>query len=576
MLHNPKVSIVIPVYNGSNYLKEAIESALAQTYDNIEVIVVNDGSNDVGKTEAIAKSFGDKIRYFWKENGGVATALNLGISNAEGEYISWLSHDDLYYPHKIKVQIDYLNKQNDRNIILFSNFNVKNYINNSEYTSPPIKNYANTVFDMLYVLFSSSIHGCSILLPKRCFESVGLFSTSLRTTQDYEYWFKLYRNGYIFHYMPESLILTRHHKDQDTNRLITVHIEEVNNLYIWAFELFLKEFQSFSEAQLGQFINLMKSRGLMEAYARIAELRNYKNNILQISEGKPVIWLYWENRKSKTTPAIIKLCRETIIRKNEKDFLIIVTNPQNIFYYLPNLNKDCLLFEQIAHRADYIRYNLLYSYGGIWLDSDFIAFKSLKPVLNEIEEHGFVYTGYLQGDGEVFPLICFLGAKKYNPILRELIVNINKILETKVKNGFQPEWNEIGGSALQKYLNDKNSYRFESNLFAPIDVHSNGQIKIFLPIKISKVQRNNSYGQMLPYSLHSEFFQVMGDDILKMKCYLSDELNKNLGIIFRFNLFINMYFYIKRIRELGLRESISRCIHIPLNWFQQWRSSGKT
>lgn len=569
MSFNPKVSIIIPVYNGSNYMSEAIDSALAQTYKNIEVIVVNDGSNDGGKTEAIAKSYGDRIRYFYKENGGVATALNLGISKAEGEYISWLSHDDLYYPHKIKAQIDYLNKQDNRDIVLFSNFDVKNYINNTEYTASPIKNFEHKTFDMLYILYTSSIHGCSILLPKSCFDSLGLFSISLRTTQDYDYWFKLYRNNYIFHYMPEPLMLTRHHTEADTHRLIDIHVKEVNNLYSWAFELFIKEFQSFSVPQIEKFMDIMKQRGLMEAHNRIAGLRDYKNNILQIDKGKPVIWLYWENKDNKATPAIINLCRETIIKKNGKDFQIIVTNPQNIFFYLPDLNKDCLLFKQIAHRADYIRYHLLYSYGGIWLDSDFIAFKSLKPVLYEIEEHGFVYTGYLQGDGKIFPLIYFLGAKKHNPILKELIEDVDKILETKVKNGVQPEWDEIGGFALQKHLNDNNSFRYKFDVFAPINAHGDGQRKMFLPIKISKAQRNNSYGQMVSYSVHSDFFQVMGDDILKMKCYLSDELRNNLGIKTRFNLFINIYIFIKRVRELGLRESISRCIHIVVTWFRR-------
>ena len=80
---HPLVSIVIPVYNGANYMREAIDSALAQTYKNIEVIVVNDGSTD--NTDEIAKSYGDKIRYFKKENGGVATALNLGIREMRGE-----------------------------------------------------------------------------------------------------------------------------------------------------------------------------------------------------------------------------------------------------------------------------------------------------------------------------------------------------------------------------------------------------------------------------------------------------------------------------------------------------------
>jgi len=103
--NNPKVSIVIPVYNGSNYLHEAIDSALAQTYKNVEIIVVNDGSTDDGKTEAIAKSYGDKIRYYYKKNGGVSSALNLGISNMSGDYFAWLSHDDIYLPQNVEFQL---------------------------------------------------------------------------------------------------------------------------------------------------------------------------------------------------------------------------------------------------------------------------------------------------------------------------------------------------------------------------------------------------------------------------------------------------------------------------------------
>src|SRR3712207_962084 len=110
MTLNPKVSIVIPVYNGSDYLKEAIDSALGQTYEDIEVIVVNDGSNDGGQTEAIAKSYGDKIRYFSKENGGVASALNFGIKNMRVKWFTWLSHDDLFSQNRIEQDLILIEK----------------------------------------------------------------------------------------------------------------------------------------------------------------------------------------------------------------------------------------------------------------------------------------------------------------------------------------------------------------------------------------------------------------------------------------------------------------------------------
>ena len=104
----PKVSIVIPVFNGANYLTSAIESALEQTYEDKEIIVVDDGSVDDDATKEIAKSYGDKIRYYLKENGGTSSALNFGIKNMNGEYFSWLSHDDVYYPKKIEMQINSL------------------------------------------------------------------------------------------------------------------------------------------------------------------------------------------------------------------------------------------------------------------------------------------------------------------------------------------------------------------------------------------------------------------------------------------------------------------------------------
>src|SRR5262245_28831390 len=119
----PKVSIVIPVYNGADYLAHAIDSALAQTYPAIEVVVVNDGSSDGGATEAVARVYGDRIRYFAKPNGHVASALNFGIREMRGAFFSWLSHDDLYFPEKVEAQMALLEGADERTIV-YSDFEV--------------------------------------------------------------------------------------------------------------------------------------------------------------------------------------------------------------------------------------------------------------------------------------------------------------------------------------------------------------------------------------------------------------------------------------------------------------------
>jgi glycosyltransferase involved in cell wall biosynthesis len=88
----PKVSVVIPTYNHARYLPYALDSVINQGYPNLEVLVIDDGSND--GTAELVKPYGSKINYIYKENGGTPSALNLGLSLATGKYVCWLSADD--------------------------------------------------------------------------------------------------------------------------------------------------------------------------------------------------------------------------------------------------------------------------------------------------------------------------------------------------------------------------------------------------------------------------------------------------------------------------------------------------
>ena len=218
----PLVSIVIPVYNGANFLRDAIESALAQTHPRIEVLVVNDGSADGGATEAIAKSFGDRIRYFAKPNGHVASALNHGIANMAGEYFSWLSHDDLYRPDKIATQVGALERLGARTIV-YGDYETLDVETGArvEHRLPDTKPE-----DFRWsITMASAIHGCTLLIPRACFQECGLFDTSLRTTQDYDMWFRM-SERFRFVHVPGMGVVSRLHAAQGTRALRDVVVRE--------------------------------------------------------------------------------------------------------------------------------------------------------------------------------------------------------------------------------------------------------------------------------------------------------------------------------------------------------------
>ena len=162
----PLVSIIIPVYNGADYMQEAIDSALAQTYSNIEILVINDGSKDDGQTDKIARSYGERIRYIPKTNGGVATALNTGINEMKGKYFSWLSHDDAYYPEKITQQVEFLNTLPDKNVILYGGVEI---IDSQSQHLRFEAFYQVEKEKFPFVLLTDFIfNGCTMLIPKEC------------------------------------------------------------------------------------------------------------------------------------------------------------------------------------------------------------------------------------------------------------------------------------------------------------------------------------------------------------------------------------------------------------------------
>lgn len=211
----PKVSLCMPVYNGGRYFPLALESALAQDYPNLEIVVVNDGSTDNGETERAALLHSDRIRYVRQPNGGVASALNHALRLATGHYFAWLSHDDIHFPHKTSAQVKFLEELGRPDACLFSDYQL---IGPDDEIVDTIKLPAERIRRApRWPLFRGMINGCSLLVPMRYMREYGPFDECLRYVQDYDLWERILTDHEFFH-QPEVLIQYRIHPGQDTHK----------------------------------------------------------------------------------------------------------------------------------------------------------------------------------------------------------------------------------------------------------------------------------------------------------------------------------------------------------------------
>ncbi len=180
------VTAVIATYNYGRFVTQAVESVLAQTYGPIEVIVVDDGSND--DTREQLAPYTDRVRYIYQENQSVAAARNTGIRAAAGDLIAFLDADDVWHPQKLELQMDYLAGHPAVGLVAVERLAA------GVASWPPPNGLAHpkarpiTVEDLiLRPLFAPS----GVLVRKQCFDSVGFFDASLRNAEDYDMWIRI-------------------------------------------------------------------------------------------------------------------------------------------------------------------------------------------------------------------------------------------------------------------------------------------------------------------------------------------------------------------------------------------------
>ena len=187
MQNEAKVSVVIPTYNSVKYVTEAIESVLEQTYKNIEILVIDDGSTD--NTKEVLKKYDDSIIYLYKENGGVSSARNYGIKKANGKYIAFLDADDVWMPEKIEEQVALMEANEEIGLCYASTHRVNDnleFINRIE--AKEFDDYCEALLLNLNIVAGSC---SSAMVRQDVISQTDGFDSQFTTYADWEHWLRL-------------------------------------------------------------------------------------------------------------------------------------------------------------------------------------------------------------------------------------------------------------------------------------------------------------------------------------------------------------------------------------------------
>mgnify|MGYP003290330313 CR=1 FL=1 len=281
----PKVSIIIPCYNQAQFLPETLDSVLAQTYENWECIIVNDGSSD--NTEEVALEYckqDDRFVYLPKQNGGLSSARNAGLDAAKGDYVQFLDSDDIILPRKIEKQVQSL-ENDDVDVCVCHHSMFTTDINQTWENK-----FSQSVYDLTYQGFMYNwgenfviaIH--SGLFKRAFIEQYNLrFDEKVGALEDWLFWVGLVRSGAKFSELQDKLSLYRVHTSSMTQNKI--HMQK-NRL-----RLYFCLYESLSEEEKKDFMQ----RGVDNLVAYF-ERSNYNIDAERKAKGYSSAWLHHKGR----------------------------------------------------------------------------------------------------------------------------------------------------------------------------------------------------------------------------------------------------------------------------------------
>ena len=241
MSKHPLVSVVIPTYGRGHLLEKAIDSVLTQTYDNIEIIVVddNDSNSEHRKhTEKVLQTYldNDQITYLkHKKNAGGSVARNTGIKVSKGEYVALLDDDDEWFPEKLEKQIDYFESLNEDVGVIYCSYVLKEYDGDKEY----IRFEKGDLTKELLMLEFDPGASSTLVFKKDILKEIGYFDENFARHQDLEILIRLCRN-YRIDVCPDILLKINGHNFPSASKsvkikklLFSTFVKEINNLSFW-------------------------------------------------------------------------------------------------------------------------------------------------------------------------------------------------------------------------------------------------------------------------------------------------------------------------------------------------------
>jgi glycosyltransferase involved in cell wall biosynthesis len=221
-MSNLLISVIIPTYNSASVLSEAIESAIAQTYRPLEIIVVDDGSKD--DTSAVVSKYGDQVHYIHQQNTGPAGARNRGILASRGELLAFLDADDQWLPEKLSKQYATIAEEGDIALIHSDVFYWRSDTGEKYLQELGRNVYAGNCYAEL--LTQNRIINSSVLMRKRCIDQIGYFDDKLFGTEDWDLWIRIARH-FRFAYLNEALVAYRIHPNNISGNSLRMRENEL-------------------------------------------------------------------------------------------------------------------------------------------------------------------------------------------------------------------------------------------------------------------------------------------------------------------------------------------------------------